>query len=90
MIGSGRGDRMETGQQWPVVFRTVDQVEAEFIRGLLETSDVPVVVEAKGLKSMTTFFGHSANGELLIKVPPDREDFALQLLAAPSDLETDE
>jgi len=78
---------VEKGQKWPVVFRTVDQVEAEFIRGLLETSGIPVIVEAKGLKSMAIFFGHSANGELLLKVPPDREDFALQLLAAPSDME---
>lgn len=79
---------MEKGQQWPVVFRTVDQVEAEFIRGLLVTSEIPVIVEAKGLKSMSIFFGHSANGELLIKVPPDREEFALQLLSAPADMET--
>lgn len=79
---------MEKGQKWPVVFRTVDQVEAEFIRGLLVTSEIPVIVEAKGLKSMPIFFGHSANGELLIKVPPDREEFALQLLAAPADMET--
>lgn len=79
---------MEKGQNWPVVFRTVDQVEAELIRGLLVTSEIPVILEAKGLKSMATFFGHSANGELLIKVPPDLEELALQLLAAPADMET--
>ncbi len=72
-----------------MVFRTSDQVEAEFIRGLLVTSEIPAVLEAKGFKSMAVFFGHSAIGELLIKVPPDLEELALQLLAAPADMQTE-
>ncbi|MGE5673084.1 MAG: DUF2007 domain-containing protein [Mycobacterium leprae] len=67
---------------WIEVFRTGDQVEAEVIRGLLQTNGFPVVVEAKGLKSMAVLLGHAAQGELIVKVPPDRADEARAMLAA--------
>lgn len=73
---------MDQSHEWEVVFRTGDQVEAEVVKGLLVTSDIPVIVEAKGLKSMPIFFGHAASGELLLKVPPDQAELARALLAA--------
>ncbi len=69
--------------EWVEVFRTSDQMEMEFIRGLLETNGFPVVVEAKGLKAMPSIFGHAAYGELILKVPPDLEAQARALLEAP-------
>lgn len=80
---------MEQESKWEVVFRTGNQVEAEIVRGLLTTSNIPVVVEAKGLKSMVTLFGNSASGELLLKVPPDLADLARDLLAAEAETETE-
>ena len=73
---------MGEGTDWEVVFRTGDQVEVELIRGLLVTSEIPVVIENKGFKSMQTFLGATALGEYLVKVPPDLADLARQLLAA--------
>lgn len=72
------GERVD----WEVVFETGDQVEAELVRGLLATSDIPVVMEYKGLKSMQTFFGAGAPGQLQLKVPPDHADLARELLAS--------
>lgn len=68
--------------EWEEVFRTGEQVEAELVRGLLSTNGFPVVVEAKGLKSMPVIFGHAAYGELILKVPPDRWEEARALLEA--------
>lgn len=73
---------MERGTDWEVVFRTHSDVEMELIKGLLTTNGFPVVVEASGAKSMATFFGHSANGELVIKVPPDLAEQAIAMLNA--------
>lgn len=67
---------------WEIVFSTGNQVEAELMRGLLVTSDIPVVMEATGLKAMPIFFGHAAVGDLVLKVPPDLAELAAQLLAA--------
>lgn len=69
-------------EEWVVVHRTPEQVELELVRGLLETNGIKVVVEAKGWKSMTVFFGQSALGEWLLKVPPDQAHLAEELLAA--------
>jgi hypothetical protein len=68
--------------RWEEVFRTGEQVEMELIRGLLETNGFPVVVEAKGLKSMPVIFGHASYGEWILKVPPDHADQARAMLAA--------
>jgi len=68
--------------EWEEVFQTGDQVEAEVVRGLLVTSDIPVVVEYKGWKSMQTFFGSGAPGQLVLKVPPDQAALARELLAS--------
>ncbi len=67
---------------WEVVFETGEQVEAELVRGLLATSDIPVVMEYKGWKSMQTFFGAGAPGQLVLKVPPDHADLARELIAS--------
>lgn len=77
---------MAQDPKWEEVFATSDQVEAELVRGLLDTSGIPVVIEAKGLKAMPTYFGHAAYGELILKVPPDQVDLALALLAARPEL----
>lgn len=76
-------------EEWVEVFITHDQMEAEFMKGLLETSSIPVVVEAKGLKAMPFYFGHSALGQLILKVPPDRADLAKALLEARVEEEDD-
>lgn len=72
---------------WVEVFVTHDQMEMEMIKGLLTTNGFEVVVEAKGWKQMPVIFGHAATGELVIKVPPDKADAAIALLAADVEME---
>lgn len=67
---------------WVEVFRTHDQLEAEFFKGLLQTSDIPVIMEARGLKALPGIFGHAALGLLVLKVPPDLTALAAELLEA--------
>lgn len=70
-------------EEWVEVFRTHDQMEAEFFKGLLQTNSIPVILEARGLKALPGIFGHAALGQLVLRVPPDLADLAEQLLAAP-------
>lgn len=73
---------MPSKESWEPVFRTHDQIEAELIRGLLTTNGFPVIVESKGQKAMAVIFGNAATGELILKVPPDLAEQALEFLAA--------
>lgn len=79
---------------WEEVFRTVEPMEMELIRGLLETNGFPVELKATGLKSMPVIFGAAAYGEWILKVPPDVAEQARELLAAraemPDEDESDE
>ena len=70
-------------EEWVEVFRTHDQMEAEFFKGLLQTNSIPVILEPKGLKALPGIFGHAALGQLVLKVPPDLAELAQQILAAP-------
>lgn len=72
---------------WTEVFRTGDDVEAELVRALLEANGFPVVVEAKGQKAIPAIFGTTANGELILRVPPDMADQAIELLNAETEEE---
>lgn len=69
-------------EKWVEVYRTSEPLEAEFIKGLLTTGEIPVVIEAKGLKAMPYFFGHASSGELVVLVPPDQAELAREILAA--------
>lgn len=73
---------MSENTKWPVVFETGDQIEAELIRGLLTSAEIPVVLSTSGLKTMAVFLGHSAPGRILLKVPPDQEALAREILSA--------
>ncbi len=75
---------------WEVVYRTGSHVEAEVVRGLLNTSNIPVYVEATGQKALPMFFGQSAIGELLLRVPPDLADLAAELIASKVDPESED
>ncbi len=69
-------------EEWVEVYRTSEHLDAEFVKGLLTTSGIPVVIEAKGFKAMPYIFGTSGSGELVLKVPPDQADLALEILEA--------
>lgn len=71
---------------WVEVFVTHDQIEMEMIKGLLTTNGFEVVVEARGWKQMPVIFGHAATGEYGLKVPPDKADAAVALLAADAEM----
>jgi hypothetical protein len=75
---------------WEVVFRSHSDVEAEVVRALLTSSGFPVVAERSGAKSMATFFGHSAFGEVVLKVPTEMAEQARELLAAPAEVEPEQ
>jgi hypothetical protein len=70
-------------RDWVVVFRTGEDLEMELIKGLLTTSGIPVVVEAKGAKSMPVIMGVASTGEYLLKVPPEWAETARALIEAP-------
>lgn len=69
--------------EWVEVFTASEPMEAELIRGLLEGSQIPVIIEARGPQTMPFILGERVvGGDLLVKVPPDREWEARQILAA--------
>lgn len=70
---------------WEEVFVATEPMEAELVKGLLKSAGIPVVVEASGLKAMPEIFGHSAPGQLRLKVPPDQVELALAILRAEFD-----
>ena len=70
---------MSTGD-WVQVFETGDDLQMEFVRGLLTTNGIPVVVQRTGAKEMGIIFGAAATGSLILRVPPDLEQQALELL----------
>jgi len=67
---------------WEEVFIATEPMEAEMLKGLLESAGIPVVIEARGLKAMPGIFGHGASGQLRLKVPPDRVELARAILRA--------
>lgn len=67
---------------WEEVYIATESLEAEMLKGLLESAGIPVVIEPRGLKAMPGIFGHSAPGQLRLKVPPDRAELALAILRA--------
>lgn len=69
-------------EEWEEVFIATEPMEAEMIKGLLETGGIPVLIEARGLKAMPYIFGNSAYGQLFLKVPPDQVDLARSILQA--------
>lgn len=78
---------MDEATKWVEVYQTNEDFQMEFIRGLLTTSGIPVVVERKGFKDMPIILGVAASGQLILKVPPDREEEARALLEAPVETE---
>jgi hypothetical protein len=72
--------------KWEEVYRTGDDFQMEFIRGLLKSAEIPVMVERKGAKDMPTIMGVASYGDYVLRVPPDQADFARELLAAPPEM----
>jgi len=69
--------------EWVEVFKAPDHVEAELIRGLLESSGIPVVVEARGAQALPFILGPArVGGYISILVPPDQEEAASEVLGA--------
>lgn len=68
--------------EWVPVLTTHDEMEAEFLKGLLEGAGVPVVLETRGFKGLPSVYGPNASGGTTLRVPPDQAEFARQLLAA--------
>lgn len=73
---------MENTADWVEVYNTGDDLQMEFVRGLLTTSGIPVVVQAKGAKALPVILGVTANGSYILKVPPEWQDVAKDLLNA--------
>jgi hypothetical protein len=68
---------------WIEVYRTGEELQMELVRGLLTTSGIPVTVQAEGAKGIGVILGARANGTLILRVPPDKAELALDLLGAP-------
>ncbi|HLN65379.1 MAG TPA: DUF2007 domain-containing protein [Symbiobacteriaceae bacterium] len=80
----------ENTSSWVEVYNTGDDLQMEFVRGLLTTSGIPVVVQAKGAKALPVILGVTANGSYILKVPPELEDVARDLLNAEPQFPEDE
>jgi hypothetical protein len=78
------------GEKWVEVYRTREDFQMEFFRGLLKTAEIPVVVERTGYKDMPIIMGVASLGEYLLKVPPDLASLAKELLASPPVFPEDE
>lgn len=76
-----------TTENWVRVYETGDDLQMEFVRGLLTTNGVPVIVQRTGAKDMGMIFGAAATGSLILKVPPDMEETALGLIESGPDTE---
>lgn len=63
--------------EWVELLATKDLTEAEFIKGLLEAAEIPVVV--KGENTALIFPG--VLGEIRLWVPKDQEEAAHQVLS---------
>lgn len=74
-------------EDWVEVYRATTELDAEFVKGLLATGSIPVIVEARGFKAMPYIFGTSGLGQLILKVPPDLADLAREILEAKVQLE---
>ncbi|MDF2629379.1 MAG: hypothetical protein K0R39_3210 [Symbiobacteriaceae bacterium] len=75
---------------WVQVFETGDDLQMEFVRGLLTTNGVPVVVQRTGAKDLGMIFGAAATGSLILRVPPDLEQQARDLLeSGPAEAEAE-
>lgn len=69
-------------EEWVEVFSTSEPMEAELVKGLLETNQIPVLIQARGQKALGFIFGSAAVGEFVLKVPPDLAELAGEILAA--------
>jgi hypothetical protein len=76
-------------EEWEAVFSTVSQVEAQIVRGLLETNGFTVLVRTTGLKQLAFIYGDAAIGEIILLVPPSQVDEALGLLSAEPEPESE-
>lgn len=81
---------MDDTSQWVEVFSTGDDLQMELVRGLLTTNGIQVHVQTKGAKAMPMIMGVSAHGSYILKVPPEWEDVARDLLKAPPQFEDEE
>jgi hypothetical protein len=68
---------------WIEVYRTGEELQMELVRGLLTTNGIPVTVQTEGAKELGFILGSRANGTLILRVPPDQAELALELLGAP-------
>lgn len=69
--------------EWVEVYRTGEDMQMELVRGLLTTNGIPVTVHTEGAKELGVILGARANGTLILRVPPDKAELALELLGAP-------
>lgn len=69
--------------QWIEIFITYDTIEAQIIKDLLESGDIPVVLRSSKVTPYPVNVGKM--GEIKIFVPKDDEESARQLIAQSND-----
>jgi hypothetical protein len=69
---------------WAVVYRAQGMLEAEAVKGSLETADIPTVLDYESL-GQTLGITIGGLGEVRVLVPTDRADDARELLREPID-----
>lgn len=70
-------------EEWVEVFVTVDPLEAEMIKDLLESGDIPVAVRSSKVSPYPVNIGKI--GEIKILVRQSDRDLALQVIESTGD-----
>ncbi len=65
-------------KEWVVVTEVVDEIDANLIKGLLEDSGIPCVIEASIFRPRSVAPVHNV---IKLRVPPDQCDQAKKILS---------
>lgn len=68
------GLKREMGEEWVVIFVTYDSLEAEMIKDILESGDIPVVLRSSKVSPYPVNIGKM--GEIKVLVRKEDQDLA--------------
>lgn len=70
-------------EDWVILTTVANDIEFGMVAGLLEMANIPAVREVKGIDGFLEVMLGVPLGGIIVRVPPDKYEEALQLLNAP-------